>query len=95
MDTKTTTIKQRVAERMKELSKEGPLHRELSVVLGHREQAQMLLEADTSFFADLVSGNMNLCGRPVVIKNVMEYFAVEVYKGKREFKSLSKGAHAK
>lgn len=91
----TNTIKQRVAEQLKELKKAGTLTIGMSVVLGHREQAQMLNEADSAFFFSMATGNMNLCGLPVALKNVLDYFAIEVYEGKSEFKGLSKGAHAK
>jgi hypothetical protein len=85
----TKTIKQRVAEQLKELKKEGTLTTGMSVVLGHREQAQMLKEADSAFFFDMVQGNMNLCGLPVALKNVLDYFGVEVYTGKHEFKGIT------
>ncbi|WP_443692641.1 hypothetical protein [Pseudomonas sp.] len=88
----TKTIKQRVAEQQKELKKAGKLTAGMSVVLGHREQAEMMKQADSAFFFDMVTGNMNLCGLPVVFKNVLDHFSVEVYEGKREFKGLSKGA---
>lgn len=65
------SIKQRVLEKLEVLSAAGDLPDELAVVLGRVEYSQMMQESD-------VEPNQQIAGLPVIRKNAIDYFAVEV-----------------